>query len=77
MVNDGQFCIIKETNELVRFIGNMNGDYRYDLGVIEDSFGYFRIMRLSDIQAITDEEARELDPIMYDIFCDNDHGIYE
>lgn len=77
MVNDGQFCIIKETNELVRFIGNMNGDYRYDLGVIEDSFGYFRIMRLSDIQAITDEEARELDPIMYDIFCDNDRGIYE
>ena len=77
MVNDGQFCIIKETNELVRFIGNMNGDYRYDLGVIEDSFGYFRIMRLSDIQPINDEEARELDPIMYDIFCDNDRGIYE
>lgn len=71
---DGQFCVIEESQELVRFIGNMNGDYSCDLGVIEDSFGYMKIMRLSDLRFIDAEEARELDPVMYEIFMDNEHG---
>lgn len=71
---DGQFCIIKEAQELVRFIGNMNGDYSCELGVIEDSFGYFKIVRLSDLQFVSVEEARESDPVMYEIFMENEHG---
>ena len=70
---DGQFCIIKEAQELVRFIGNMNGDYMYELGVIEDSFGYCKIMRLSDLEFVSDEEAKERDPVMYEIFMENSH----
>ena len=71
---DGQFCVIKDIQELVRFIGNMNGDYAYELGVIEDSFGYIKIARLSDLRFISDEEAREFDPVMYEILKENDHG---
>ena len=71
---DGQFCIIKEAQELVRFIGNMNGDYMYELGVIEDSFGYIKIIRLSDLQFVSNEEAREFDPVMYEILTENEHG---
>ena len=74
MVNDGQFCVIKETNELVRFVGNMYGEYRYDLGVIEDSFDYIKIVKLSDIRPVSDEEAKELDPIIYEILNENDRG---
>ena len=71
---DGQFCIIKEAQELVRFIGNMNGDYTYELGVIEDSFGYIKLMRLSDLEFVSDEEAKERDPVMYEIFMENERG---
>lgn len=71
---DGQFCIIKEAQELVRFIGNMNGDYSCDLGVIEDCFGYIKIMRLSDLQFISVEEAIELDRVTYEILMENEHG---
>ena len=72
MFEDGQFCIIKEAQELVRFIGNMNGDYVYELGVIEDSFGYIKLMRLSDLEFVSDEEAKERDPVMYEIFMENE-----
>ncbi len=71
---DGQFCIIKESQELVRFIGNMNGDYMYELGVIEDCFGYIKLIRLSDLQFVSDEEAKESDPVMYEIFMENERG---
>lgn len=71
---DGQFCIIKEAQELVRFIGNMNGDYMYELGVIEDSFGYIKLVRLSDLEFVSDEEARERDPVMYEILMENENG---
>lgn len=69
---DGQFCIIKEAQELVRFIGNMNGDYSCELGVIEDSFGYIKLIRLSDLEFVSDEEAKERDPVMYEIFMENE-----
>lgn len=71
-MNDGQLCMIKENKELVRFIGNMNGDYHCELGVIEDCFGYIKIMKLSDLQTVSDEEAKDLDPIMYDILKGED-----
>jgi hypothetical protein len=71
-MNDGQLCMIKESKELVRFIGNMNGDYHCELGVIEDCFGYIKIMKLSDLQTVSDEEAKDLDPIMYDILKGED-----
>ena len=71
-MNDGQLCIVKESKELVRFIGNMNGDYHCELGVIEDCFGYIKIMKLSDLQTVSDEEAKDLDPIMYDILKGED-----
>ena len=71
---DGQFCVIEESQELVRFIGNMNGDYSCELGVIEDSFGYMKIMRLSDLRFINVDEARELDPVMYEILMENERG---
>lgn len=74
MVNDGQFCVIKETNELVRFVGNMYGDYHYNLGVIEDSLDHIRIIRLYDIRPISDEEARELDPFVYEILSKDYYG---
>lgn len=74
---DGQFCIIKESQELVRFIGNMSGDYACELGVIEDSFGYMKIVRLSDIQSISAEEAQKFDHISYEILCENDQGVYD
>lgn len=67
---DGQLCIIKESKELVRFVGNLNGEYHYDLGVIEDSFGCFSVRRLSDLEAVDEEYARETDPIMLDILND-------
>lgn len=71
---DGQFCVIKDSQELVRFIGNMNGDYSLDLGVIEDSFGYIKIVRLNDVQFLSKEEAVEFDRITYEILCENDYG---
>ena len=71
-MNDGQLCIVKESKELVRFIGNMNGDYHCELGVIEDCFGYIKIMKLSDLQTVSDEEARDLDPIMYGILMEGE-----
>lgn len=64
---DGQLCVIKESKELVRFVGNLNGSYHYDLGVIEDSFGIFSIRKISDLETVDDAVARENDPIMYDI----------
>lgn len=66
-MKDGQLCMIKENKELVRFIGNLNGDYHCDLGVIEDCFGYIKIMKLSDLEAIDDDVAKDMDPIMYGI----------
>lgn len=71
-MNDGQLCMVKESKELVRFIGNMNGDYHCELGVIEDCFGYIKIMKLSDLQTVSDEEAKDMDPIMYDILKGED-----
>ena len=67
---DGQLCVIKESKELVRFVGNLNGIYHYDLGVIEDSFGIFSIRKISDLETVDDAVARENDPIMYDILKD-------
>ena len=75
MFEDGQYCVLRDAKELVRFIGNMNGDYSYDLVVIEDGFGYIRIVRLSDIRFVDADEAREFDPIMYEIL--NDYGTDE
>ena len=71
-MKDGQLCMVKESKELVRFIGNMNGDYHCELGVIEDCFGYIKIMKLSDLQTVSDEEAKDMDPIMYDILKGED-----
>ena len=66
-MTDGQLCIIKESQELCIFIGNMNGDYHYDLVVVEDCFGYIKIMKRDDVEPISDEVAKETDPIMYGI----------
>ena len=66
-MNDGQLYMVKESKELVRFVGNLNGSYHYDLGVIEDSFGVFSIRKISDLETVDDAVARENDPIMYDI----------
>lgn len=63
--DDGQFCIIKESKELVRFIGNLNGDYHCELGVIEDCFGYIKIVRLTDVEMISPEEAEDFDRLAY------------
>ena len=67
MFEDGQYCIIKESKEIARFIGNLNGDYSFDLGVIEDCFGYIKIIRLTDIEPISAEEAKDFDPAMYNL----------
>lgn len=75
MFEDGQYCILREAQELVRFIGNLNGDYSCDLGVIEDSFGYIKIHRLSDIRFVSREEAIEFDRVTYGIL--NDYGMDE
>lgn len=71
-MKDGQLCMIKENKELVRFIGNLNGEYHCDLGVIEDCFGYIKIMKLSDLEAIDDDVAKDMDPIMYGILNDTE-----
>ncbi len=71
-MKDGQLCMIKENKELVRFIGNLNGDYHCDLGVIEDCFGYIKIMKLSDLEAVDDDFAKDMDPIMYGILNDTE-----
>lgn len=70
--DDGRFCMIKDCGELVRFIGNLNGDYHCNLGVIEDSFGYIKIVRMSELEFISNEEAKNLDPIMYEILMEMD-----
>lgn len=70
MFEDGQYCVLRDAQELVRFIGNLNGDYSCNLGVIEDSFGSIRIVRLSDIRFISVEEAIEFDQATYEILSD-------
>lgn len=65
MPEDGQYCINKDTKELVRFIGNLNGDYSCDLGVVEDVEGNIKIVRLTDIQKVCKEEAEIHDPYTY------------
>jgi hypothetical protein len=72
-MKDGQLCMIKESQELCRFIGNMNGDYSCSLGVIEDCFGYIKIVKMSDIQAVTDTYAKDVDPIMYSILMEGEN----
>lgn len=71
MFEDGQYCVLRDSQELVRFIGNMNGDYMYELGVIEDSFGYIKIVRLNDIRLISVEEAKEFDPVGFELLNEN------
>lgn len=73
--DDGQYCVLRDAQELVRFIGNLNGDYSCDLGVIEDSFGYIKIVRLSDIRFVSIEEAKEFDPVGFELL--NDYGTDE
>lgn len=75
MFEDGQYCVLRDAQELVRFIGNMNGDYSYDLVVVEDGFGHIRIVRLSDIRFVDVDEAKEFDPMMFEIL--NDYGTDE
>lgn len=70
-IEDGQFCVIEDSQELALFVGNMTGDYLFDLGVIEDSFGYFKIIRLSDIHRIDAREAREFDRVAYELLMEN------
>lgn len=71
-MNDGQFCIVIDSQELCLFIGNMNGDYHCELGVIEDAYGMIKIVKLKDIRPVSDEEAKDHDPIMYDILKGED-----
>lgn len=66
-MSDGQLCVNKESRELYIFIGNLNGEYRYDLGVFEDSFGVISIRKISEFDAISDKDAYDEDPIMYSI----------
>ena len=67
---DGDLCINKESKELYNFIGNLEGGYRYGLGVFEDSFGVISIHRLADFEEIDEEHARDMDPIMFDILSE-------
>ena len=67
MFEDGQYCVIKESRELVRFIGNLNGDYTCELGIIEDAYDSIRVVRLNDIEPINREEAIEFNPVAYAI----------
>ena len=71
MIDDGQYCVLRDSQELVRFIGNMNGDYSCDLGVIEDTFGYIKIHRLSDIRFVSPEEAIEFDRAAFELLNEN------
>ena len=64
---DGQLCMNKESKELYNFVGNLNGDYHYGLAVFEDCFGCISIHKLSDFVPLDDENAKEVDPIMFDI----------
>ena len=66
-MTDGQLCINKESKELYNFVGNLNGDYHYNLGVFEDSFGIISIRRIDEFEVIEDKEAFNTDPIMYSI----------
>lgn len=72
---DGQFCIVKDNKELVRFIGNLNGDYHCELGVIEDSYGFIKIVRLTDIEMISMEEAHDFDHYIYNLLREYDGRI--
>lgn len=72
---DGQFCIVKDNKELVRFIGNLNGDYHCELGVIEDSYGFIKIVRLTDIEMISIEEAYDFDHYTYNLLREYDGRI--
>ena len=74
-MNDGQLCVNTESKELYIFIGNLEGSYKYGLGVFEDCFGVISIRKISEFEAVDDEEAKDLDPIMYQILkgeIDND-----
>lgn len=71
MLSDKQLCMNKESKELYNFIGNLEGDYRCGLGVFEDSFGYISIRKLDDFEPLDDENAKEVDPIMFEILHDS------
>lgn len=66
MFEDGQFCVVKDSGELVRFVGNLNGDYRYELCVVETWGGAMQIVRMNDIRLVDEREAKRYDP---EIFC--------
>ncbi len=67
MLSDKQLCMNKESKELYNFSGNLEGDYRYGLGVFEDCFGVISIHKIDDFEPLDDENAKEVDPIMFDI----------
>lgn len=67
---DGQLCMNKESKELYNFIGNLEGSYRYGLGVFEDCFGVISIHKIADFEPIDEDEARDIDPIMFDILSE-------
>ena len=69
-MTDGQLCINKESKELYNFIGNLEGTYRYGLGVFEDCFGIISIHRIDDFEPIDVEHAKDIDPITFDILAE-------